>query len=174
MGPPGDASEAPEPTAVVRTIEYVSAEEIQVTLVGDYGEGEPRVVALRIVAPDGQRRNRGRALKLVNPEVISFDNHIQPVFTDSCDRAGCHSRLSSEAFMNLSAGAAYVNIVRVRSIQMPLLSRVQPRDPANSYLMRKLKGEGITGARMPQGAPPLSDGVLAMFDRWVLEGAKRR
>ncbi len=57
---------------------------------------------------------------------------------------------------------------------MPMLNRIQPRDPANSYLRRKLKGEGITGDRMPSGAPPLSDGVLAVFDRWVLEGAKRR
>ncbi len=75
-GNPGGASGAPEPTAVVRTIEYVSAEEIRVTLVGDYGEGEPRTIALRLVGPDGQRRDRRGALSLVNPEAISFDNHI--------------------------------------------------------------------------------------------------
>ncbi len=82
--------------------------------------------------------------------------------------------MAPEALLNLSAGSAYANIVRVRSTQMVQLNRIEPRDPANSYLIRKLKGEGITGARMPQGAPPLSDGVLALFDRWVLEGAKRR
>jgi hypothetical protein len=170
----GGAGGAPEPTAVIRTLELVSAEEIRVTLVGDYGEGEPRSVSLRIVAPDGQRRDRERALRLVNPEVISFENHIKPVFSSSCDRAGCHSSVAPAAHLNLSAGSAYANIVRVRSTQMPQLNRIEPRDPANSYLIRKLKGEVITGARMPQGAPPLSDGVLALFDRWVLEGAKRR
>ena len=171
---PDVGSGAAAPTNLVRVIEYISADEIRVTIVGDYGAGEGRTIALRIVGPDGQYRDRGRVLRLVNPEVISFENHIQPVFTDSCDQAGCHSNISPAALLNLSAGAAYTNIVRVRSTQMLLFNRIQPRDPVNSYLIRKVKGENITGARMPQGSPPLSDGVLAMFDRWVLEGAKRQ
>ena len=174
IGPDASSGAGAEPPVLVRTIEYISSEEIRVRLVPDYGTGHPRTVSLRLVAPDGQVRDRRRALALFNPERLSFDAHIQPVFSDSCALSSCHTNPAPAALLNLSTGAARASIVGVRSTQLPTLNRIEPRDPANSYLIRKLEGEGITGARMPQGAPPLSDGMLALFDRWVLEGAKRR
>ena len=57
------------------------------------------------------------------------------------------------------------------SIEMPQLMRVAPLDPANSYLYRKIAGAGITGDRMPQTLPPLSDAQIKLVRDWIRRGA---
>ena len=74
--------------------------------------------------------------------------------------------------LDLSAGNALGNIVNVPSRQNGSLDRIEPGDPDNSYLIRKLKGTGITGSRMPLGASALSADVIALFETWVREGAR--
>ena len=51
------------------------------------------------------------------------------------------------------------------------LKRVAPGDPTNSYLYRKITGVGITGDRMPQGGPYLSDAQIALVRDWIRRGA---
>ena len=46
---------------------------------------------------------------------------------------------------------------------------IQPGGGAKSLLVRKLKG--TAGDRMPRGKPPLSDAVIAQFEKWINEGA---
>jgi len=69
--------------------------------------------------------------------------------------------------MILTAGRSYTNTVGVASNQMPSLMRVTPSDPANSYLYRKIAGAGITGDRMPQGGPYLTDAQI----KWCVIGS---
>ena len=46
---------------------------------------------------------------------------------------------------------------------------VVPGKPATSLLLRKIKG--TAGDRMPLKRPPLSDAVIAKFEKWIAEGA---
>ncbi|MFO0593505.1 MAG: hypothetical protein U0441_38545 [Polyangiaceae bacterium] len=49
---------------------------------------------------------------------------------------------------------------------------VKPFDAAHSYLLDKVKGEGLCyGGRMPFDAPPLSDAEVGAIARWICAGA---
>jgi hypothetical protein len=49
---------------------------------------------------------------------------------------------------------------------------VKPGDPANSYLVQKLRGVDMCmGEQMPKGPTKLSDVDLATIERWICEGA---
>ena len=97
------------------------------------------------------------------------------VFTPSC--AGCHSGPTSNNLpsgMNLSSAAAsHAALVDVVSLQAnPALDRVEPGDPDNSYLIRKLEGgPNIGGSRMPQGGPFLDQATVDMIRQWISDGA---
>ena len=95
------------------------------------------------------------------------------VFGPSC--SGCHSGPTSGNLpggMNLSsANESYAALVNVVSLQVSQ-DRVEPGDPDNSYLVRKLEGDaGIVGNRMPQGGPFLDQDTMNLIRQWVLDGA---
>ena len=90
----------------------------------------------------------------------------QEVFTPSCAIAGCHNGSEQPA---LSSGAAYNNIVNIQSTQG--LDYIEPGDPDNSYLFRKLTGTGISGLRMPRGGTALSSAVIDSIRAWIVKGA---
>jgi hypothetical protein len=48
---------------------------------------------------------------------------------------------------------------------------VIPGNPEDSYLIRKLEGRDITGARMPLNGPYLSPNQIAVLKRWIAIGA---
>jgi hypothetical protein len=101
----------------------------------------------------------------------TFTRVQNEIFTPTCANIGCHDPLGQQSQMVLSAGRAYASTVNVSSVEMPALMRVKPDDPANSYLYRKITGAGITGDRMPQGLPPLSDAQIALVRNWIRRGA---
>lgn len=74
--------------------------------------------------------------------------------------------------MNLSQGQAYGNIVNVASRQRSSLFRIKPFDVIASYLIHKIQGSDIDGARMPLNRTPLSAETIAKFENWVNEGAE--
>lgn len=95
---------------------------------------------------------------------------VQEVFTASCAVSGCHAGATPQEGMNLSIGQAYASIVNVPSNQMPALDRIEPNDPDNSYLVRKIEGTGLL-QRMPAGSPPLPAATIALIRDWVSAGA---
>lgn len=95
---------------------------------------------------------------------------VQQVFTQSCALSGCHAGSAPQQGMNLSVGVAYANIVNVPSSEMPSLDRIEPDDPDNSYLVRKIEGTGLQG-RMPLGGAPLSQQTIQLIRDWVSAGA---
>ena len=101
----------------------------------------------------------------------TFTRVQNEIFTPTCSRFGCHDPLAQQQSLVLSQGRAYAQIVGVASTEMPQLARVTPSDAANSYLYRKLTGAGITGDRMPQGLPPLSDAQIKLVRDWIRRGA---
>lgn len=93
-------------------------------------------------------------------------------FTPTCDSFGCHNPESASAGLVLRAGLAFDNLVDVPSMQEPDFDRVEPGDAENSYLIKKLRGDpDISGARMPDGGPFLSDEEIARFISWINAGA---
>jgi hypothetical protein len=74
--------------------------------------------------------------------------------------------------MYLTAGSAYSEIVNVPSNQRPTLDRIEPNDPAASYLYLKVTGDpSIAGSRMPLGGPPLSQALIDLLRDWIERGA---
>ena len=104
-------------------------------------------------------------------QTATFTRVQTEVFTPTCASIGCHDPLGQQSQMVLSAGRAYAATVNVSSVEIPSLDRVEPFDHANSYLYRKITGAGITGDRMPQGRPALSDAQIKLVRDWIRRGA---
>lgn len=96
----------------------------------------------------------------------TFSSIQSTVFTPTCALSGCHSGAQRP---NLTAGQAYNNIVNVASTQG--IDYIEPGDPDNSYLYRKLTGNNIVGTRMPRGRTPLAQAVLDSIRVWIERGA---
>ena len=101
----------------------------------------------------------------------TFTRVQNEIFTPTCAQLGCHDPLGRQESMILSPGRAYAMTVGVASVETPNLMRVSPSDPSNSYLYRKITGAGITGDRMPQGGPFLSDAQIKLVRDWIRRGA---
>ena len=101
----------------------------------------------------------------------TFTRVQNEIFTPTCAAIGCHDPLGQQQQLVLSPGRAYANIVGKPSTEMPSLQRVTPSDATNSYLYRKVIGSGITGDRMPQGGPFLSDAQIKLIRDWIRRGA---
>ncbi|MBI1901950.1 MAG: hypothetical protein HYS13_12675 [Planctomycetia bacterium] len=99
--------------------------------------------------------------KATGNETTRFSRDIAPVLAERC--VNCHGgnnprgNLSLETFEGVLRGSQD-NVI------------IAPGKPAESILIRKLKGQA--GDRMPLNAQPLSDDVIAKFEKWVAEGAK--
>lgn len=101
----------------------------------------------------------------------TFTRVQNEIFSPTCAQLACHDPLGQQSQMVLSSGRAYANIVGVSSIEMPQLRRIEPNDPANSYLYRKITGAGITGDRMPLNQSPLTDAQISLVRDWIRRGA---
>ncbi len=95
-------------------------------------------------------------------ESVLFSRDIAPVLAEQC--VTCHGaqanpggQLRLTSFTSLLKGGTSGVCI-------------QPGRPAASLIVRKIKG--LSGDRMPLRKPPLSDAVIAKFEKWVAEGAK--
>lgn len=117
----------------------------------------------------------GELKELKSTDPVQFvPSDVQSVLTSNCAIAGCHIGTSSAHQLDLSEWAAYALIVNVPSLENPDLMRVKPFDPENSYLMRKVEGNNITGERMPLGGPYLSQTEISLIRQWIWNGAQAR
>jgi len=101
----------------------------------------------------------------------TFTRVQNEIFTPTCAALGCHDSLGQQSSQILAPGKSYAQTVNHPSVEMPGLMRVVPGDPANSYLYRKITGAGITGDRMPQGGPFLTDAQIKLVRDWIRRGA---
>lgn len=107
-----------------------------------------------------------------DPSAPTFAN-VQKIFNASC---GCHLIPASGANGNLSLveGSAYANIVDVKSPTVAI-DLVEPGDPTNSYLLRKVDGTfadvpGGAGTMMPPTAMIAADDLM-LLEEWIAAGA---
>lgn len=131
------------------------------------------VVALLALTGCGELKSPTEPLSEGPPPDPSatFTRVQNEIFTPTCARIGCHDLIGQQSQLVLVAGRAYENTVGVASVEMPQLQRIAPNDPSGSYLYRKITGVGITGDRMPQALPPLSDAQIALVRDWIRRGA---
>lgn len=102
------------------------------------------------------------AVKL-KPGEVSFAADVAPVLVAQC--VGCHDAMQPEA--NLSM-VTLERLLRGGRGGSPVVSG----KGAESLLIKKIKGAGIEGQRMPIGKPPLADDVIATIQKWIDQGAK--
>jgi hypothetical protein len=104
--------------------------------------------------------------------VRSFKS-VQQVFKTSCALSSCHSTFARKGELVLEAEAlSYRSLVgkdAALAEAKPML-RVKPGDPDNSFLMKKLRGEG-PGDPMPQAGDALPQPVIDMVRDWIARGA---
>jgi hypothetical protein len=100
----------------------------------------------------------------------TFTRVQNEIFTINCGAFGCHGRAGAQEQLTLVGQITYSDIVNKPSVESPL-PRVTPLDPTSSYLYRKITGTGITGDRMPQGGPFLTDDQEKLVRDWIRRGA---
>jgi hypothetical protein len=95
-------------------------------------------------------------------ETVKFSKDIAPVLVDNC--FVCHS--GQQPTGNLQMGR-FTDMIRGGQSGNPWI----PGQPADSLLIKKLKG--AAGKRMPQPdkKEPLPADVIAKFEKWIAEGA---
>ena len=108
------------------------------------------------------------APKPLEPTLPSIQRNV---FDVHCARVGCHVGAAPESGLNLERGRAYAQLINQPSLGIRDVLRVEPGHAARSYLIRKLEGRQIVGERMPMGADPLPDSVLAVIRQWIDRGA---
>ena len=82
----------------------------------------------------------------------------------------CHAGAAAPLGLRLDAGNSFNNLVGVPSRQTGLL-RVEPGNPDDSYLIRKLEGTASEGDQMPLGGPPLPQSTIDFARQWITDGA---
>ena len=96
-----------------------------------------------------------------------FAGEVQPIFSEAC--GACHGA-QTQAGLSLADGAAYAALVGVASTQVPGSARVEPGDPAASYLLQKLGPGPAVGGQMPLGGSLAADRI-AIISAWIAAGA---
>ena len=116
--------------------------------------------------------NQGACVQ--TPKVKAFRS-IQQVFSTSCALSSCHSALARKGELVLDyEDLSYQNLVDRPAVnpeaQAMGLMRVKSGDPANSFLIRKLRGLG-PGDSMPQASPQLPEPIIRVIEDWIARGA---
>jgi len=94
------------------------------------------------------------------------------IFTPSCATATCHDAVSKVENLDLSAGAAYGQLVNVSATTDARLRRVDPGHPESSFLLTKVSGPPPgEGGLMPLTGTPLDSAQIQLIHDWILQGA---
>ena len=96
------------------------------------------------------------------------------IFTPRCALPTCHAAAQPPHDLSLQPADAYASLVNHAADESNHgLDRVLPGDPANSFLVLKLRGtlEPGEGDRMPRGGPYLDASAMQLITDWVTAGA---
>ena len=98
---------------------------------------------------------------------VTFEQVQRDVFGRSCASGGCHG---GSVFPTLRGGDVYDAIVNVKSRQNGNLFLIEPFNPTDSYLLRKVENRGIFGDLMPQSGP-IDQARQQLLRDWIEGGA---
>jgi hypothetical protein len=94
---------------------------------------------------------------------VAFSTDIAPILIAQC--VTCHDDRDPDANLRMTTLDGLLAGGRSKS---PVLVG----KGAESLLVRKLRGRGIDGQRMPLNKNPLPDDAIALIERWIDEGAR--
>ena len=108
----------------------------------------------------------------------TFDQIQQTIFTPtSCGRSTCHNVAQEPHDMSLAPGDAWASLVGVQPTNLTARNagtlRVDAGNPANSFLLDKLRGTLVTGEGepMPLQLKSLPAGAIELVSEWIAAGA---
>ncbi len=128
-------------------------------------DGDDPNASLRSLVPGGQP-DRAPAVPIVmagDDDETQFARDLAPILTQYC--LECHGEQNGG---NGFSVATFERLVRGGGNGPPVVVN----KPADSLLVKKLRGTAALGARMPQGRAPLSEEMIARFEKWIELGAK--
>ncbi len=137
-----------------------------------YDGGDPTLPLAAIGGrpqPGGNRAGKPPAkademkVATLKPGDVSFALEVAPVLIESC--LPCHGGFETESGFSM---AAFPRLLRGGDSG----AAVEPGTSADSLLVKKIRGTGIDGQRMPLGKAPLSSDVIARIATWIDEGAR--
>jgi hypothetical protein len=107
-------------------------------------------------------------------DCVTVQQVVDDVFATSCATAGCHD-LTARAGGIALEGDDLMDVLLAPAFQVPDMPRIDPGDPARSYLWRKSVGDhsevGGVGTVMPPGGG-LTEAQLDTLETWILDGAR--
>ena len=106
-----------------------------------------------------------------DPPAITLTMLSTEIFTPRCALSGCHGGGAPAEGMSLAADLIAANIIGVTSNEQPDLKRIDPGNPAGSYLLKKVIGTDIVGSQMPLSGGPLSQEQIDRISAWIQDGA---
>jgi len=101
---------------------------------------------------------------------------VQPLLSQACATATCHDGQSRKAGLDLTEGKAWAETVGVSTLQCgggKVL--VVPGQPSASYLLQKMRGQGLCGGSEvmpPQPEQPLGLRDIEIVSAWICQGAR--
>jgi hypothetical protein len=102
-------------------------------------------------------------------EAPTFSDIQTMIFIPICV---CHVGAAAPLGLVLDTADSIDMLVNIPSAEVPDLFRVEPGNPDDSYLVRKLEGgPDIVGSPMPLGGPPLDQDMIDQVREWILAGA---
>lgn len=104
----------------------------------------------------------------------TFSEISQQIVGPRCATSACHAGETPSFWPRLDPEVAYAQIVDVPSQQVPTMPLVAPFDPANSYLLLRLRGTGADAGGLAGTMPPndpLDDASIASIEAWIANGA---
>jgi len=99
----------------------------------------------------------------LKPGDVAFSSEIVPLLLEKC--GSCHGDRDPENNFGMTSLQSLVQGGRSGPA-------VIPGKGADSLLVKKLRGVGIDGQRMPLGRTPLEDPQIALIEKWIDQGAR--
>ena len=102
----------------------------------------------------------------------TLDEIQAAVFTPTCATSNCHTGANPAGGLDLrDADTSFAQLVDVPSGDDPMILRVAPGAPDDSYLVHRI--EGTVAPQMPLGRPALTAEEIAAIRQWITDGAAR-
>jgi len=128
-------------------------------------DGDDPNASLASLVPGGQpdRAPNVPVVMADSDDEVQFARDVAPILLQHC--LECHGQQNGG---NGFSVATFDRLLQGGGNGPPVVVA----KPADSLLVKKLRGTATLGARMPQGRDPLPDETIAKIERWIELGAK--
>ncbi len=91
---------------------------------------------------------------------------VRAIFNNHCVK--CHGGSTPTAGISYETNADLKKLLNMPATEKTSVMMIAPGDPANSYIIMKVKGAtGIVGSRMPLAGKPLTTKQIGILEAWI-------